>query len=127
MKMHQVFGIGFAVLLSSRGVAQQHEPAAVTPVQSSAGTPFAGAAVGTLAAVFPVDLATRFAGVTYAVPAGVTGQLVGGLSRNEPYDVRFRTVGSAVEVTVTPAAAGGSHRADDGGVLALGTLATKKP
>ncbi|HEX3343657.1 MAG TPA: hypothetical protein VHS09_03750, partial [Polyangiaceae bacterium] len=39
--------------------------APVTLVQSSAGTPFAGAAVGDLAAVFPVDLATPFTHVTY--------------------------------------------------------------
>jgi hypothetical protein len=99
-------------------------PAAVSPVQSSAGTPFAGAVVGALAAVFPVDLAAPFTRVTYSVPASTTAQIVGGLHPGGGYDVSFKTAGSAIEVTVT---SGSAYRADEGGVIALGGFAAKKP
>ncbi|MFT3775908.1 MAG: hypothetical protein QM820_61980 [Minicystis sp.] len=49
-------------------------PAAVKLLQSSAGTPFAGAAVGAVAVMFPVDLAAPRARVTYSVPKDVTGR-----------------------------------------------------
>jgi hypothetical protein len=99
-------------------------PAPVSAVQSSAGTPFAGAAVGAFAAVFPVDLATPFTRVTYAVPAAVTAQIVGGLRPGAAYDVVLKNAGSTVEVTVS---AGTAYVADEGGVIALGGLAAKRP
>jgi hypothetical protein len=99
-------------------------PAAVSAVQSSAGTPFAGASVGTFAAVFPVDLAAPFTRVTYSVPASVTAQIVGGLRPGGAYDVAFKPAGSTVEVTVS---AGTAYVADAGGVIALGGLAAKRP
>ncbi len=92
-------------------------PAAVSLVQSRAGTPFAGAVVGRYAAVFPVDLGAAFTRVTYAVPATTTGQLVGGLQPGAKYDVTVRPAGSSVEVTIAPGAA---YTADEGGVITLG-------
>ena len=94
--------------------------ATTTLVQSRSGTPFAGAVVGPLAAVFPVDLAAPFTRVTYTVPATTTGQLVSGLRPGEGYDVTFKPAGATVEVTVAP---GSAYKADEGGVIALGSLA----
>jgi hypothetical protein len=99
------------------------KPLPVSLVQSSAGTPFAGAAAGTFAAVFPVDLRVAFAGVTYAVPSAVTAQIVGGLQPGARYDVTLKPAGARTEVTVTP---GSAAQADEGGVIALGTLAATR-
>jgi hypothetical protein len=96
--------------------------ASVTAIQSSAGTAYAGAAVGSVAAVFPVDPAAPFTRVTYAVPAAVTGQLVTGLVPGASYEVTTRAAGATVEVTVAP---GSGVKADEGGVIALGSL--KRP
>ncbi len=84
-----------------RGRFRAQKPLPVSLVQSSAGTPFAGAAVGTFAAVFPVDLGAAFTRVTYAVPSTVTAQLVGGLP-----------AGGAVRRD--DEAGGGAHRGDRG-------------
>jgi hypothetical protein len=101
------------------------KPLPTQRIHSKGGTPFEGASVGTAAAVFPVDPAAPFAGVTYEVPAEVTGQLVGGLAPHGRYDVTIRRAGAAVEVTV---AAGSAYDADEAGVLAIGTFAAaKKP
>jgi hypothetical protein len=99
-------------------------PAPVSAVQSSAGTPFAGAAVGGFSAVFPVDLAAPFTRVTYTVPAAVTAQIVGGLRPGSAYDVVLKNAGSTVEVTVS---AGTKYLADEGGVIAFGGFAPKVP
>ncbi|HEY3821721.1 MAG TPA: hypothetical protein VGL81_31355 [Polyangiaceae bacterium] len=98
-------------------------PAPVTLIQSSAGTPFAGAAIGRFAAVFPVDLGVPFARVTYTVPDGVDAQLVGGLQPGARYDVSVKTAAGSVESTVTP---GATYQADEGGVITLG-LSGRKP
>jgi hypothetical protein len=97
-------------------------PTAARLVRSSAGTPFTGAAVGALAVLFPVDPAAPFAPVTYAVPAAVEGQLVTGLTPGAGYEVTLRARGAVLEVTIAPGAA---QRADQAGVLALGTLAKR--
>jgi hypothetical protein len=99
-------------------------PAAVSAVRSVAGTPFEGAAVGGLAAMFPVDLAVPFTRVTYSVPARVTAQIVGGLRPGAAYDVTLAPANGTVEVTIAP---GSTYVADEGGVLAIGGFATKKP
>lgn len=91
-------------------------------VQSSAGTPFAGAAVGRSVAMFPVDLTAPFTRVSYTVPVGTTAHLVAGLRAGASYDVSLKSVGSAIEVTVTP---GSAHHADAAGVIAIGSLANK--
>lgn len=98
--------------------------APVRLVQSSAGTPFAGAVIGTLAAVFPVSLGEAFKSVVYSVPSTTTAQLVAGLQPGGTYDVALRAVGGDTEVTVT---VGTAYTADEAGVLALGSYATKKP
>ncbi len=97
-------------------------PARVAMVQSSAGTAFAGAVVGTRAVLFPVEVGAAFTRVTYAVPAAVTGQVVTGLTPGAAYEVSLKTVGGNVEVTIAP---GGGEKADEAGVLAIG--AAKKP
>ncbi len=99
--------------------------APVKRIESKGGTPFEGAVVGTVAALFPVDPSAPFTGVTYEVPAEVTGQLVGGLAPRGSYDITIRRVGGALAVTIAP---GSVHHAYEGGVLAIGTFpGAKKP
>lgn len=98
-------------------------PSPATAVRSTSGTPYLGASVGAFAVVFPADLATPFDRVTYVVPAGTKGQLVGGLVPGASYDVDQRASGASIAVTITKGAA---HRADEAGVIALGSLA-KQP
>jgi hypothetical protein len=101
------------------------QAAPVKRIESRGGTPFEGAVVGTAAALFPVDPSAPFSGVTYEVPAEVTGQLVGGLAPHGGYDVTIRRAGGAAAVTI---AAGSAYHADEGGVLAIGGFAgAKKP
>jgi hypothetical protein len=95
------------------------QPAAVERIESKAGTPFEGAAVGPVAALFPVDPAAKFAGVKYALPAAVKGHIVGGLEPHGAYDVKIMRVGLVAEVTIS---VGGPFDADSGGLLALGTF-----
>jgi hypothetical protein len=99
-------------------------PSAVSAIRSTAGTPFEGAAVGAYAAIFPVDLAAAFKSVTYSVPAQVTAQIVAGLRPGAAYDASLKPGNGTTEVTVTP---GSAYVADEGGVIALGALAVKKP
>jgi hypothetical protein len=98
---------------------------AVTLVQSSAGTPFAGAVVRATAVLFPVDAAAAFTSVTYSVPAGTTRHLITGLRAGASYDVATQTAGADLQVTVRP---GSAYSADTGGVLdwsaAVQTLTT---
>jgi hypothetical protein len=101
------------------------QAAAVKRIESKGGTAFEGAAVGVAAAVFPVDPSAAFTGVTYEVPAEVTGQLVGGLAPRGGYDVTIKRAGGGASVTIAP---GSAYHADDGGVLAIGSFAgAKKP
>lgn len=97
-------------------------PSPVQVVKSRSGTPFTGAAVGSLAVLFPVDLATPVERVTYVVPASTKGQLVTGLSPGASYDVAIKTAGGSIEVSIGP---GSGRRADDAGVIALGSLEGK--
>ena len=99
-------------------------PSPVSAVRSLTGTHFEGAAVGAFAALFPVDLAAAFTGVTYSVPSRVTAQIVGGLRPGAGYDVTLTTGSGTVEVSIAP---GKAYVADEGGVIALGALAAKKP
>jgi hypothetical protein len=82
-------------------------------IQSSGGTPFAGAAVKGAAVLFPVSLGA-VAEVRYAAPAGVTRHLVTGLTPGAGYDVARKPGSAGEQITVKP---GGSVKADDGGVL----------
>ena len=87
---------------------------AVAPAQlvtSTAGTPYQGAAVGSVVAMFPVNSTATFTGVTYPVPNGVTTHYVTGLAPGGRYDA----VLSGGSMTITPSATG--LYADSGGVL----------
>lgn len=80
-------------------------------VTSTAGTPYQGAAVGTVLAMFPVSSTSAFTSVTYPVPAGVTTHYIVGLTPGGRYD----TVLAGGQMTITPSASG--IYADSGGVL----------
>jgi hypothetical protein len=95
---------------------------AVALVQSTSGNAFAGAVVKNTAVMFPVDVGTTFTGVTYQVPAGTTLHRVTGLVPSAAYDVTLTGTG-AVTVTIAPSASG-TTRADSGGVLSIGAVAT---
>jgi hypothetical protein len=88
----------------------------VTLVESSAGTPFAGAVVAGTAVLFPVEIAVEVGEFSYAVPEGTSRHLVTGLVAGGGYDVDTQSVGGEIVVTARP---GSAHTADDGGVLAL--------
>ena len=88
---------------------------ATSLVTSTSGTPYEGAAAGGVVLMFPVDLATPFASVSFAVPGGTVAKLVTGLAPGADYTVAE----SGGTVTVTP---GGPTKADAGGVLVIGTL-----
>jgi len=87
--------------------------APATYLQSTAGTPFDGAAFGTTAAYFPVNSTGTFTGTTLPVPAGVHTLLVTGLTANSSYTATLQPNG-----TVTIAAGTGTS-ADGAGVLRL--------
>ncbi len=94
-------------------------PSAVTLLESSAGTPHAGAAVRGTAVLFPVDLGGTFAGVTYAVPPGVSSHKVTGLPPGASFGIAsVPAAGGGTTVTVSP---GGGQVADSGGVLSFST------
>jgi hypothetical protein len=89
---------------------------AVALVQSSAGTPFDGAQVGTTAVLFRHDLAASFTGVTFTVPASTTAVYVTGLTPGAAYTVARSSIAGGVQYTVAP---GPGSAADAGGVLVL--------
>ena len=90
-----------------------------TLVESSAGTPFAGAVVAGTAVLFPVDIAVEVGELTYAVPGGTIRHLVTGLVPGGGYDVETQSAGGELAVTIRP---GSAQTADDGGVLVLDLL-----
>ena len=92
----------------------------VSLVQSGAGTPFQGVLVAGSLALFPVDLATPFAGVSYSVPACTLAHRVTGLGAGAGYTITRTPAGPDVQVSI---AAGGPTKADEGGVLAFGSTA----
>ncbi len=91
----------------------------VTLIQSTGGTPYAGAVVGQVAVLFPVSLNVAFTGLTYAAPAATTAHLITGLTPNHDYAVKLATQGAQVQVTVTD---GTGYHTDAGGVLVVGDL-----
>ena len=88
---------------------------ATSRVTSTGGTAYEGASANGIVVMFPVDLATPFASVTYAAPGGTVAQLVTGLTPGAGYTVAQ----SGATLTVTP---GGTAKADEGGVLVIGAL-----
>jgi hypothetical protein len=93
---------------------------ASSAIQSTAGTPFAGAAVGAFSAMFAVDLATTFTTTTYAVPSSATSHVVAGLVPGASYDVKLTSSGASTEITIAP---GSAYKADSAGVIAFGRFA----
>jgi hypothetical protein len=91
-------------------------PTATSLVQSSAGTNYSGAVVGTSVALFPVSLATPSIGTSYSIAANVKNNYVTGLSPNAPYTVSSVSDGIAAQVVITP---GGVLTADSAGVLSF--------
>ncbi|HSO36209.1 MAG TPA: hypothetical protein VLT33_26965 [Labilithrix sp.] len=100
------------VIKGADGAASADATALVT---STGGTPYEGAAANGVVVLFPVDIATPFASVTYTVPGGTVAQLVTGLMPGAGYTVAQ----NGATVTVTP---GGGKNADSGGVLVIGAL-----
>jgi hypothetical protein len=92
------------------GAAKQ----AVSLLQSTSGTPFDGATVGTVAVWFRHDITTTFSSVTFSVPAGTTQTYVTGRTPGAAYNVSMSNNNGAIHYTVTP---GGASTADAGGVL----------
>jgi hypothetical protein len=92
----------------------------VTYVQGSSGTPFEGALVAGSLALFPVDLATPFTGLGYTVPACTLVHRVTGLGAGAGYTITRTPAGPDVQIAI---AAGGATKADEGGVLAFGSVA----
>jgi hypothetical protein len=88
---------------------------ATSVVTSTGGTAYEGAAANGVVVMFPVDIATPFAAVTYTVPGGTVAQLVTGLTPGAGYTVAEN--GGSVTVTL-----GGTTMADSGGVLLIGAL-----
>lgn len=84
-----------------------------TLIESSNGS-YQGAAFGSRAVLFPVRLSTAFDTLTYTVPSAVTRHLISGLTPNGAYTVTRSAAGALAVVSVT---AGGTQRADDGGLL----------
>jgi hypothetical protein len=78
---------------------------------------FEGAVVRGIAVLFPVNVGTAPAQLSYTAPAGVTRHLVTGLTPGAGYTVQVEPVAGGVRVTVQ---AGGTQQADSGGVLAVG-------
>ncbi len=81
------------------------------------GTPFDGVIVSDTAVLFPVNLDASFSSLTYQVPDTVSTHLITGLDPNGSYDAVMQTVGSELQITITP---GGNFQADSGGVLVIG-------
>jgi hypothetical protein len=86
-------------------------------IQSSAGTAFSGVEVQNTAILFPVDIRTSFANVTFATAAATNRYMVTGLTPNAAYDTTIRSNAGGMQITVAP---GTQCRADSGGVLDFG-------
>jgi hypothetical protein len=116
----------FLTVLQGADAGQSAPPAVA--VASIAGTPFAGAAIGAAAVLFPVSLGADrslvptqgapFSGVRYRVPAGVAIHYLTGLRPGAHYSARGLVLGATLEVDVLPG--GGELVADAGGVLVIG-------
>jgi hypothetical protein len=92
--------------------------APVGAFESTDGT-FAGTVVGTTAVLFPVEVGAEVGEVSYTVPGETTTHLLTGLTPGGGYDVTTTPGANGLEVVV---AAGSAYRADEGGVLLVGSL-----
>jgi len=89
---------------------------AVTRIERSAGTPFAGVVVAGTAVLFLVEIGAGVAELTWATPAGTARHLVTGLAPGSRYDVETSASGGELAVTIRT---GTAVAADEGGVLDL--------
>jgi len=102
------------VIQGADGTTTTATPASI--VQSTAGTSYTGAIVGTNVVLFPVSLATPSVGTGYSVSASVTKHFVTGLAPGGSYTVTADSDGTTAQIVVT---AGGTFTADSAGVLAF--------
>lgn len=91
----------------------------VSLVESTGGNKYEGSVVNGVAVMFPVDLGGSFSGVEYTAPSGTAAHIITGLTPNAGYDVDVSNDGGGVKVSVK---AGSKYKADDGGVLVVGTV-----
>lgn len=98
-------------------------PSPVTLIESTAGTPYAGAVVRNEVVLFPVETRQSFNGVTYTVPAGgpYTHRITG-LAPGARFSVSSTPASGGTTFTVAPSSSGSSS-ADSGGVLVIGAAA----
>ncbi len=106
--------VRFLHVLQGADAGASADPAMVLRSEEAA---FEGAAVRGTAVLFPVDLGPAPAQFSYVAPAGVTRHLVTGLTPGAGYTVQTAPASGGVRVSVQ---AGGSQRADSGGVLLIG-------
>jgi hypothetical protein len=85
-------------------------------IESSGATAFAGAAAGTTAVLFPVDLGVELEELTYRAPESAVLHLITGLTAGSGYDVETSAESGEISVTVRP---GSAETAGDDGVLVL--------
>ncbi len=109
--------VRFLNVLQGADAGASPDPA--TLIESTGGTPYAGAVAHGVAVMFPVDLGDNFSSLTYTAPSDATAHLITGLTPNAGYDAEVTSTGGSVQVSVKP---GSKYTADDGGVLVLGTL-----
>jgi len=94
-------------------------PLPTQAVESTAGTAYAGALVGTTVVLFPVNIGETVDSITYSVPATATAHVITGLTPNATYSVTQTEANGALEITVST---GGDLTSDEGGVLVIGQL-----
>ena len=90
-------------------------------IQSSSGTPFAGALAGDSVVLFPVDFGASVNALSYSVPAMIAKHYITGLQPGQGYTVTQTNSGGNILVSLS---AGGSSIADSGGVLVLSGAST---
>ncbi|HEY2775030.1 MAG TPA: hypothetical protein VGK20_13365 [Candidatus Binatia bacterium] len=105
--------VRFLHVLQGADAGSSADPASL--VQSTSGTAFDGVVVHGTAALFLRDSSAMFAGTTYVVPSSTVQHYISGLSPGTGYAVATQTVGSALQVTVSPD--GTDAYADSAGVL----------
>jgi hypothetical protein len=84
-------------------------------IQTSTGTPFAGALVGTRVVLFPVSLDTSVTTVAYTVPTADQTHIITGLQPNSTYDISTQIQNNLTRtITIHN---GTTHKTDSGGIL----------
>lgn len=97
-----------------QGVDVNGTKIATAPIQSSSGTAYDGAVVGSTAVLFKKNMYDSFVSTTFSVPINVTVLRLTGLVPGAKYSVTISPSGTTKSVSI---AIGGTLAADDGGVL----------